>query len=141
MKLFHNYLSWGNLMIKIKKITIAPQKEDGFRIMVESECPEKIDFKDAKVDLWLKEIAPSLECYECLKEDPPAFNKFKEKYREKLRGKKTLIKIIRDLENKNKTVTLLYCFEDDEKNCAAVLKEKLEGYKVIKGSVGRIHGG
>lgn len=128
-------------MIKIKRITESPQKEDGIRIMVESKCPEEMDFKNAEVDIWLKEIAPSHGCYECLEENPHAFPKFKEKYRDKLQGKKTLIKIIRDLENKNGTVTLLYCSTDDEKNCAAVLKEKIEGYMTINKSIGRIHGG
>ncbi|HML04315.1 MAG TPA: DUF488 family protein [Methanobacterium sp.] len=128
-------------MIKIKRITELPEKEDGIRIMVESKCLEEIDFKDVEVDLWLKEIAPSPECYECLEEGASAFDKFKEKYRDKLRSKKTLIKIIRDLENKNGTVTLLYCSADNEKNCAAILKEKLEGYMTINRSIGRIHGG
>ncbi len=45
------------------------------------------------------------------------------------------------MENENGTVTLLYCSPDKEQNCAAVLKEKLEGYRVIGRSVGRIHGG
>jgi len=128
-------------MIKIKRITKLPEKEDGIRIMVENICPNDIDLGNVKVDLWLKEIAPSHECYECLKEDSSEFGKFKEKYRDKLRSKKTLIKIIKDLENKNGTVTLLYCSADDEKNCAAVLKEKLGGYKTITGPVCRTHGG
>ncbi len=46
-------------MIKIKRITESPQKEDGIRIMVESKCPEEMDSqKMADVDLWFKEIAP-----------------------------------------------------------------------------------
>ena len=128
-------------MIKIKRITESPQNEDGIRIMVESKCPEEIDLKEANVDLWLKEIAPDLECYDCLDENPANFDEFKEKYRDKLRDKKTFQKIIRDMENENGTVTLLYCSPDEEQNCAAVLKEKLEGYRVIGRSVGRTNGG
>jgi uncharacterized protein YeaO (DUF488 family) len=75
--------------------------------MVESKCPEEIDLKEVEVDLWLKEIAPDPECYECLDENPASFDEFKEKYRDKLRGKRTFQKIIRDMENENGTVTLL----------------------------------
>lgn len=127
-------------MIKIKKITESPQKEDGIRIMVESNCPEEIDLKEANVDLWLKEIGPSPECYECLDENTANFAKFKDKYREILRCKKTLVKIIRDLENEKGIITLLYCSFDENNNCATILKEKLEGYGVISKSIGRIHG-
>ncbi len=126
-------------MIKIKRITELPQKEDGFRIMVENICPEEIDLENMDVDLWLKEIAPDSGCYGCLGENNSGFSEFKEKYRHKLRNKKTLLKIIKDLENEKGTVTLLYCM-DDKNNCAAILKEKLEGYRVIGKSVGRIHG-
>ncbi|WP_414468535.1 hypothetical protein [Methanobacterium sp. ACI-7] len=65
----------------------------------------------------------------------------KKRYRAKLRGKKTLQKIIRDIEKENGTVKLLYCSQNSRNNCAVILKEKLEGYNVISGSVGRIHGG
>lgn len=128
-------------MIKIKRITEAAQKEDGIRIMVENVCPDEIDFEGAKIDLWLKEIAPGPECYECLDENSSGFTDFKKRYRNKLRGKKTLQKIIRDIEKENGTVTLIYCSQNSQNNCAVILKEKLEGYKVISGSIGRIHGG
>jgi uncharacterized protein YeaO (DUF488 family) len=128
-------------MINIKRISEPAQKEDGIRIMVESNCQNDINFKDAEIDFWFKEIAPNPECYECLDENNSGFLEFKEKYREMLKSKKTFQKIIRDMEDENGTFTLLYCSPDDENNCAAILKEKLEGYRIIREYVGRIHGG
>ncbi|MGB9980055.1 DUF488 domain-containing protein [Methanobacterium sp.] len=128
-------------MINVKRITEMSQKEDGIRIMVENTCPREINLEKAEVDLWLKEIAPGPECYECLNENVSGFTEFKKRYRNELQGKKTLQKIIRDLEKENGTVTLLYCSHDEENNCAVILKEKLEGYKIIRGSIGRVHGG
>lgn len=128
-------------MIKIKSIQEPALNEDGFRIMVEEICVEDLDSKKSEVNLFLKEIAPSSNCYAFLNKNNLNFDKFKEQYRSELKNKKTLQGIIRNLEKENGTITLLYCSGDPVNNCAAVLKEKLQGYHVIRGSVGRIHGG
>jgi len=46
-------------MIKTKRIYDPPSAEDGFRILVDRLLPRGISKEKAKVDLWLKEIAPS----------------------------------------------------------------------------------
>ncbi len=91
--------------------------------------------------MWLKEIGPAKDVDEWIIEDSVDFDEFKESYRCELRTSKTLLKIIRDIEKENDVVTLLYSVGDPECNCAEVLKDKLSGYEVIRGSVGRIHGG
>jgi uncharacterized protein YeaO (DUF488 family) len=128
-------------MIKIKNIQEPARNEDGFRIMVEEICVEDLDSKKSEFNLLLKEIAPSSNCYAFLNKNNLNFDRFREHYRSELKNKKTLQSIIRNLEKENGTITLLYCSGDPVNNCAAVLKEKLQGYHVIRGSVGRIHGG
>jgi len=46
-------------MIKTKRIYDPPSAEDGFRILVDRLWPRGLSKEKAKVDLWLKEIAPS----------------------------------------------------------------------------------
>lgn len=118
-------------MLKIKRIYEPPEKEDGFRLLIEKSWPEEISKEDAKVDLWLKEIAPSKDISDWPEDDPTCFEEFKEKYRNKLRKKKTLIKIIRDIEKEKGTITILYSTNNHKYNAAAVLREKLQGYKTI----------
>lgn len=118
-------------MLKIKRIYEAPDEEDGFRLLIDKSWPEGLSEEEAKVDLWLKEIAPAKDIDEWPEEDPTRFDKFKEKYRDELRKKKTLIKIIRDTEKEKGTLTLLYSTDNQEHNAAAVLRDKLTGYKTL----------
>ncbi len=118
-------------MFKIKRIYEPPEEEDGFRLLIDKSWPEDVSEEDAKVDLWLKEIAPDKDIDEWPEDDLDRFDKFKEEYRNKLRRTKTLIKIIRDTEKEKGTITFLYSAQDPECNAAAVLRDKLEGYKTI----------
>lgn len=45
----------------LKRIYEPYDEEDGFRILVDRLWPRGIARADAKLDLWLKEIAPSSE--------------------------------------------------------------------------------
>jgi len=46
-------------MIKLKRAYEPPAKSDGQRILVERLWPRGITKEKAKIDLWMKEIAPS----------------------------------------------------------------------------------
>ncbi len=62
------------------------------------------------------------------------------KYLQELKNKKTLIKPIKDIEQKNKNVTIVYSAADEQHNNAVVLRDKLNNYKTITARVSRIHG-
>ena len=47
--------------IFIKRVYEQPEKTDGFRILIDRLWPRGLSKEKAKVDLWLKEIAPSTE--------------------------------------------------------------------------------
>ena len=128
-------------MFNIKSIYEPPGKKDGYRILVDKTWPEGLSKEDAKVDLWLKEIAPTKDMNKWITENSVDCGGFKKEYREELRKKKTLISIIRNFEKENGTVTFLYSEPDPECNCAAVLRDKLNGYRTVGRSVGRLHGG
>jgi len=128
-------------MFKIKNIYEPPEEGDGFRILVDKSWPSDLSGEDTKVDLWLKEIAPSKDMDEWPEEVLDIFERFKENYRNELRKKKTIIALIKKMEKENGTVTLLYSGNDPKCNAAAVLGDELRGYRVIKRTVGRIHGG
>jgi uncharacterized protein YeaO (DUF488 family) len=107
----------------------TPEEEDGFRLLIDKSWPEGLSEEKAKVDLWLKEIAPTKDIDEWPEDDPTRFDEFKEEYLDELRKKKTLIKIIRDTDKEKGTITFLYSTTNHEHNAAAVLKDKLRGYK------------
>lgn len=128
-------------MIKIKTIHQIPEKEDGYRILVDNSWPEDIsEEKDLKIDLWLKEIAPSSELHNWFDQDPLKWSEFKQRYQDELRNKKTLISIIRDIEKDNNSITFVHGSEIDDQNGAVILRDKLQGYKTIRTYTSRILG-
>jgi len=44
--------------------------EDGLHVLVERYWPRDLDEKHAKIDLWLKEVAPSAELHQVFGESP-----------------------------------------------------------------------
>jgi len=113
-------------MVKLKRVYEDAKKDDGYRILVDRLWPRGISKNEAKIDLWLKDIAPSNELRKWFAHDPKKWHDFQKKYRLELKNKKELIAQILLLEKKEKTVTLLYAAKDAEHNNAVVLVEKLK---------------
>ncbi len=80
--------------------------------------------KREKVDLWLRELAPSEELRKWFNHDPSKWEAFKEKYFEELRNNPKL-GVLLDLVKKGGNVTLLYAARSPYNNAVA-LKEFLE---------------
>jgi uncharacterized protein YeaO (DUF488 family) len=112
-------------MIRIKRIYEDPSSSDGFRILVDRLWPRGVSKEQAKIDLWIKEIAPSDELRKWFSHDPKKWHDFKSKYREELKEKAELVKDIKKIEKEKKIVTLLYSAKDEEHNNVMVLKEIL----------------
>ena len=127
-------------MIKIKRAYQKPEEEDGFRILVDRLWPRGISKEKAKLDLWLKDVAPSTELRKWFGHDVRKWPEFQDKYREELKNNKTILSMIKKLEKENDTITIVYGAKDQEHNNAVVLKDKLQGYKTVKVTINRTHG-
>ncbi len=114
-------------MIKFKRIYDSPTAEDGIRILVDRLWPRGLSKNDAKIDLWVKEIAPSQELRKWFAHDPKKWVEFKNKYFKELDldFKKERIDLIIK-KTKKKNVTFLYAAKDEKFNNAAALKEYVE---------------
>lgn len=115
-----------NKMIKIKRIYDQPAKEDGFRILVDRLWPRGISKEKAKVDLWLREIAPSNDLRKWFSHDPKKWEDFKIRYERELKGKQELLHKIKEAEKEKGIVTILYSARDKEHNNAVVLNAILK---------------
>ena len=127
-------------MIKIKSLYQPLEKGDGYRILIDNTSPPNVSNETTQLDLWLKEIAPSKNLRKWFANDHNRWLEYKQKYLEELKNKKTLITLIKDIEKKKGTVTLLYTAKDEKYNNAVVLRSKLQGYKTISTTISRIHG-
>ncbi len=115
--------------IFLKRIYEPYDEADGFRILVDRLWPRGIAKADAKLDLWLKDIAPSSELRKWFCHKPELFAEFREKYLEELRRDPEKIAAVEAVQErvKNQPVTLLYGAKDPVYNHAQILYEKIKG--------------
>jgi len=106
------------MAFRIKRVYDPPAKSDGMRVLVDKLWPRGLKKTDAKLDLWMKEVAPSTELRKWFGHEPEKFAEFKRRYKKEL--SKEALGELRKLGN-GKTVTLLYGAKDAEMNQAAVL--------------------
>ncbi|MGB9728850.1 MAG: DUF488 domain-containing protein [Thermoprotei archaeon] len=112
-------------MIKIKRIYEEPSEDDGYRILVDRLWPRGLSKKKSKIDLWLRDIAPSNDLRKWFSHDPAKWNEFKKRYIKELENNSSLQKLIEIIKQKN-SITLLYATKDKERNNATVIKEYIE---------------
>jgi uncharacterized protein YeaO (DUF488 family) len=112
-------------MIKIKRIYEKYSLDDGFRILIDRLWPRGVPKANAKVDLWLKEIAPTDSLRKWFSHDPEKWESFKKKYVEELKKNKPTLDKIKDLEKEHKTITLVFSAKDEQHNNAVALQKVL----------------
>jgi len=114
-------------MIRVKRVYEDPAKEDGFRVLVDRLWPRGLPKVRAKVDLWMKEIAPSDALRKAFHQETVNWPQFEKRYLIELTKKKDLLDEIRKLEKTNGTITLVYGRNDEKQNQAVVLAGLLKG--------------
>lgn len=112
------------MAVKLKRVYEAPAKDDGTRILVDRLWPRGLTKERARVDLWLKEVAPSTELRKWFAHDPAKWTEFKTRYRAELKQNHEQIALLKAAVAKG-PATLLYGAKDQEHNEAIVLLELL----------------
>jgi len=110
------------MAIKIKRIYDLSDDADGLRVLVDRLWPRGISKEKARVNEWLKEIAPSDKLRTWFGHKPERWHEFQKRYCEELKSAERLelIHRLRALAKKE-TVTLLYAARNSEHNNAVVL--------------------
>lgn len=112
-------------MIRIKRVYAEPAADDGLRLLVDRLWPRGLSKEKARLDDWLKELAPSDELRKWFGHDPARWEEFRERYRQELAGRPEALARLRALAARE-TVTLLFAAHDEAHNNAVVLKELLD---------------
>jgi uncharacterized protein YeaO (DUF488 family) len=116
----------GNIkMIKIKRIYEPFDKKDGYRILVDRLWPRGMSKDKARVDLWLKNIAPSNELRKWYSHDPEKWPEFQKRYFGELADSGEEFDKIRDKAEAG-DITLLYSSKEQERNNAVALLKILK---------------
>jgi uncharacterized protein YeaO (DUF488 family) len=74
-------------MINLKRAYEPAARTDGERILVERLWPRGVSKDRAKIDLWLKDVAPSAELRKWFGHDPERWQQFRRRYAAELKEK------------------------------------------------------
>lgn len=111
-----------DMKVAIKRVYEEPNESDGMRILVDRLWPRGLTKERARVDLWLKEVAPSNELRKWFAHDPKKWPEFQVRYAEELKSHAAQLAQLKH-EAAKKHLTLLYGAKDDEHNQAVVLQK------------------
>ncbi|MGE5305190.1 MAG: DUF488 domain-containing protein [Alphaproteobacteria bacterium] len=111
--------------IKLKRAYEPPEKSDGLRILVDRLWPRGVSKIAARIDLWMKETAPSDALRKWFGHDPSNWNEFRKRYFRELEKRPETVAQLKLFVNRG-TVTLVYGAKDEGHNNAVALKEYLE---------------
>ncbi|MCB5187193.1 DUF488 domain-containing protein [Methylobacillus caricis] len=115
----------SRITILLKRAYEPPAPIDGFRILVDRLWPRGVAKSSARIDLWLKEVAPTTSLRKWFGHDPSKWAEFQTHYYAELALNPDPVAKIIELANK-KVITLIYGARDTEYNHAIVLKSYVE---------------
>ncbi len=112
--------------IELKRAYDRPQTSDGIRILVDRLWPRGVKKSEAKIDEWLKELAPSDALRKWYGHQPGRWKEFAARYRKELQtpDSRVILDRLRSLA-RAKTITLVFAAKDEEHSNARVLLEVL----------------
>ncbi len=113
------------MVIRVKRVYDEPSGGDGCRILVDRLWPRGLGRSRARVDVWMREVAPSDGLRRWFGHDASRWEEFKERYFRELEEKDELVNAILELERRMGVVTLLFGARDLERNNAVALREYL----------------
>ena len=121
------------LDLRIKRAYEPPDGGDGTRILVDRLWPRGIKKEKARIDNWLKDIAPSDALRKWFGHEPGKWTEFQRRYAEELSrpGAHEALASIRSLAAKG-PVTLVYSASDEDHNNAIALRKFLLGSGSLK---------
>lgn len=113
------------LKVRIKRVYDPPAPSDGARILVDRLWPRGLKKETARLDAWVREVAPSDALRKWFGHDPARWRDFQERYSAELDANAEAWHELLERARKE-TITLLYAAHDSEHNNAAALKLNLE---------------
>jgi uncharacterized protein YeaO (DUF488 family) len=115
-----------HLDVRLRRAYLPPAPEDGVRVLVDRLWPRGVSKSDAKIDRWMKELAPSTELRRWFGHDSSRWDEFRRRYRAELTDKAEMLDKLRALARQG-PLTLVFGARDELHNQAVVLRDLLAG--------------
>ena len=128
--------------VLLKRVYDEPAVSDGIRVLVDRLWPRGLTKQDARIDVWLRDLAPSNELRKWFHTNPEQWQQFRKRYLTELKAPAAAAAIekLYDLLLREDKVSLLFASKKAEQNNATVLKEFVEGTSIssigIRGGAG-----
>ncbi len=111
--------------LRLKRAYDAPDPGDGYRVLVDRLWPRGVSKDAARIDLWLKEIAPSAELRKWFNHDAARWGEFQRRYFLEIeKHPEAIVQLMAELHKGR--VTLVYGAKDQQHNNAIALKAYVE---------------
>ena len=108
-------------MVRIKRVYEPPQRADGARVLVDRLWPRGLSKARAKIDLWLRDVAPSDALRKWFAHDPAKWPEFQKRYRAELKDQMEPLQKLKQLARQHRAITFVYAASDPRHNNAVVL--------------------
>jgi len=112
-------------MLRLKRVYDPPAPDDGQRILVDRLWPRGLRKEDARLDAWMRDVAPSPDLRKWYTHDEAKWLEFQERYKAELAGNAGALDELRR-RLKEGPVTLLYASGEGKHTHAEILKGILE---------------
>lgn len=119
-------MATSQTVVHLKRAYDAPAPTDGTRVLVDRLWPRGVAKDNARLDLWLKEIAPSTALRQWFNHDRAKFAEFRRRYLDELDAgpaQAALLKL-RAVAAQG-PLTLIYAAKDTTHNEAVILRDLL----------------
>ena len=107
--------------IRVKRVYAAPSAEDGMRVLVDRLWPRGLARDKARIDLWLKELAPSTELRKWFNHEPAKWAEFQRRYLQELQQQPAALTHAIEALGTG-PVTLLFAAREERYNDAVALR-------------------
>ncbi len=114
--------------VNIKRVYEPAQKKDGYRVLVDRLWPRGVKKEDARIDEWMKYIAPSPGLRKWFGHQPERWGPFSRAYRAELKEAVEPVQKLADCIRQHSKVTLIYAARDEQHTHALVLHRFMEKY-------------
>jgi uncharacterized protein YeaO (DUF488 family) len=108
------------MSVATKRVYEPASPDDGYRILIDRLWPRGVAKKDAQIDEWARDLAPSDQLRRWFAHRPERFAQFRDRYTEELRAHGDHLAELRKRARHGK-VTIVYAARDAEHSNAAVL--------------------
>ncbi|GGB44219.1 hypothetical protein GCM10011502_16900 [Oceanisphaera marina] len=112
------------MSVTLKRAYEPVSRQDGYRVLVDRLWPRGVSKEEARLDDWLKDVAPSDDLRTAFHEQQLAWGEFRRRYLSELKQHRLALRDLAQTAEQGK-VTLVYAAKDEQHNNAVVLRQYL----------------